>query len=318
MNVDKAFVQLGGLTAGRIQSFFDFYADTLNWGGVIRGSDMTTTVLAYTATFGSGFSATLSLEDGIQREAGLSVLNPLTGASVNAGYAGNRMPDIVANLRVDQGWGSAQLSAAMHQARAATIVYGTQPLGDSEMGWAVQGGVKINLPMLAKGDQLWLQAAYAQGAISYLGFGGGGNGSTWSANSYTGLVGVNNADALLNGRGSLELTTGYALTAAFLHYWTPTIRQGVFGSFAALDYGNSVTPTGTTVNFGRFGVSNNQVAVGSNVIWSPVKGLDIGGEVIWMQTNVDIPVVNPKQTNVAINNKSNDGWMYRLRVQRDF
>jgi hypothetical protein len=186
------------------------------------------------------------------------------------------------------------------------------------MGWAVQGGVKINLPMLAKGDQLWLQAAYAQGAISYLGFGGAGNGSTWTSNSYTGLVGVQNADALLNGRGSLDLTTGYALTAGFLHYWSPTVRQALFGSFAALDYGNSVTPTGTTVNFGRFGVSNNQVAVGSNVTWSPVKGLDIGGEVIWMQTNVDIPVVNPKQTNVAINNKSNDGWMYRLRVQRDF
>ena len=316
--VEKAFIQLGGLTAGRIQSFFDFYADTLNWGGAIRGSDLTNTVLAYTATFGSGFSATLSLEDGIQREVGLSVLNPLTGTSITAGYGGNRMPDIVANLRVDQGWGSAQLSAAMHQARAATALYVGQPLGDAEMGWAIQGGVKINLPMIAAGDQLWLQAAYAQGAISYLGFGGGGNGSTWSANSYTGLVGVNNADALLNGRGSLDMTTGYALTAGALHYWTPTIRQALFGSFAALDYGNAVTPTAAAVNFGSFGVSNNQVAVGSNVTWSPVKGLDIGGEVIWMQTNTDIPVINPKQTNAALNNKSNDGWTYRLRVQRDF
>ena len=42
---------------------------------------------------------------------------------------------------------------------------------DTEYGFAVQGGVKINLPFIAAGDVLWLQAAYAQGAINYLGFG---------------------------------------------------------------------------------------------------------------------------------------------------
>ena len=33
-------------------------------------------------------------------------------------YAGTQAPDIVATLRVDQAWGSAQIAAALHQLRA--------------------------------------------------------------------------------------------------------------------------------------------------------------------------------------------------------
>ena len=66
VNVDKAFIQWGGLTAGRVQSFFDFYADNDNYHGM-GDSDVTTQALAYTYTFGNGFSATLAIEDGIER-----------------------------------------------------------------------------------------------------------------------------------------------------------------------------------------------------------------------------------------------------------
>ena len=37
------------------------------------------------------------------------------------GYAGFQSPDIVANLRVDQAWGSAQIMGALHQ--VATTYY---------------------------------------------------------------------------------------------------------------------------------------------------------------------------------------------------
>lgn len=62
VGLDRAFIQFGPLTAGRSQSFFDFYADALNYGP-IRGSDNVVNLLAYTATFGGGFSATIALED---------------------------------------------------------------------------------------------------------------------------------------------------------------------------------------------------------------------------------------------------------------
>jgi hypothetical protein len=45
----------------------------------------------------------------------------------------------------------------------------TPRLPSAEYGWAVQGGLKLNVPQLAPGDVLWLQVAYAQGAGSYTG-----------------------------------------------------------------------------------------------------------------------------------------------------
>ena len=192
--LNKAFIQFAGLTMGRIQSMFDFYADAATYSG-LRGSNQTVNGLAYTATFGGGFSATLSLEDEVSHRGRSTVPNviggtavgplvppvlppaagALAGAGFNTQFLGTRMPDIVANLRVDQPWGSAQLSAAVH--RVGVGIYNVAAIGavpgntllnkSDSLGFAVQGGVKFNLPMLAPGDNLWLQATYAEGAVGY-------------------------------------------------------------------------------------------------------------------------------------------------------
>ena len=69
--LNKAFIQFAGITAGRVQSFFDFYADAINYEG-LRGSNQTAWALAYTATFGGGFSASLSTWKTPLRTAGSS------------------------------------------------------------------------------------------------------------------------------------------------------------------------------------------------------------------------------------------------------
>jgi hypothetical protein len=136
--VNKAFVQFAGLTAGRAQSMFDFYADAYNYEA-LRGSNASPALLAYTYTFGgpfTGFSATVSAEDGVSRReqigsvfsfatvAGTGI--PLAAFGIGAGggafpasQAGQQIPDLVANVRVDQPWGSAQLSGAAHQLRTS-------------------------------------------------------------------------------------------------------------------------------------------------------------------------------------------------------
>ena len=136
--VNKAFVQFAGLTAGRAQSMFDFYADAYNFLA-LRGSNASPALLAYTYTFGgplTGFSATVSVEDGVSRStqigsvfsfatvAGTGV--SLAGFGIGAGggafaasAAGEQIPDLVANLRFDQPWGSVQLSGAAHQLRTS-------------------------------------------------------------------------------------------------------------------------------------------------------------------------------------------------------
>src|ERR1700712_4846067 len=147
VNVDKAFVQFAGLTAGRASSFFDFYAHDFEIMALSLGSDVASTnLLAYTAKFGEGWSATISMEDPTFRfqpvfsatsnattpnssfniftnAASLSpianVINPITGLPSSEVYFDvtqkNRTPDFVGALRLDQAWGSAQLSAAVHE-----------------------------------------------------------------------------------------------------------------------------------------------------------------------------------------------------------
>src|SRR4051794_19367763 len=128
--VDKAFIQFGGFTAGYAHTFFGIYdndyANTVFAG--YYSSQSTVDLLAYTATFGGGFSATLSLEDGRDHRGGVRALylgDPTTPAGIGTlggtfeddGYGGQSMPDIVANLRVDQAWGEAAVFGAVHETR---------------------------------------------------------------------------------------------------------------------------------------------------------------------------------------------------------
>ena len=187
IDIDRAFVQLGGLTAGRAVSFFGFYNGDLEFVGTTAGDGLITNLLAYTATFGSGFSATLSLEDPLERRNAYVYGNGTTGVILSdttaAQYGGASMPDVVAALRVDQSWGSAQLSGLVHQVRVAGVganpgIIGTTA-ASSDYGWALNAGVKINLPMLAAGDAFYLQGTYSEGATSTVLANPAGWGSQW-------------------------------------------------------------------------------------------------------------------------------------------
>ena len=84
------------------------------------------------------------------------------------------MPDIVANLRVDQAWGSAQIMGALHMVNPA--YYTSLGTGftintshpDDEIGFAVGAGVKVNAPMIGQGDYFQMQVNYTQGALRYI------------------------------------------------------------------------------------------------------------------------------------------------------
>lgn len=150
VNTDKAFIQFAGLTAGRASSFFDFYAHDFEFAGATANSDVqSTNLLAYTSKLGgTGFSATISLEDPTFRRntiysqqfgqnanfapAGSQAQNSAFAgapspvlAAISAGGIGtfanvdvaqrNRMPDFVGALRYDAAWGSFQLSAAVKE-----------------------------------------------------------------------------------------------------------------------------------------------------------------------------------------------------------
>ncbi|QRM27353.1 porin [Microvirga sp. VF16] len=294
-NVDQAFIQFGGLTAGRVVSFYDNSDLPTGHFGTLRFSDApTVNLFAYTFSFGNGFSATLSAEEG--RFAGTT----FAGTSVFA-EAGQTMPDIVGNLKYAGTWGSLQLSGALHQLRSDNLVEvapGIFDFPDSELGWSVSLQGSVNLPMLAAGDALWLAASYADGALGYLGFG-----SSVTVGSLTESV----VDAYVGVDGDIHTGEGWSIAGGLRHYWTPTIRQNVFGSWARVEYPNvapAVFPGGLGI-----GVDFTEWRAGTNVIWSPVAGLDLGVEVLY--ANIDPRGPDPVDL-------KNDVWEGRIRVQRDF
>jgi hypothetical protein len=308
----RAFLQFAGLTAGKTQSFFGFYAHALNYSTLFGGgqSDSGLNLLAYTAQFGGGFSATLSLEDQSHHNNGLwdVVENGLTNSAIPGGGAGlpgygdtrgNTWPDIVANLRVDQPWGSAQLSAAIHQVAGLYVgADSTGPSAGSEVGWAIQAGVKFNLPW-AQGDTFWLQGTWARGASHYLGFSpfvhAAGQWGTYRGGRFAAdrsFAGAWFLDGVFDG-GGVELTEGWSIIAAVEHYWTPALRTSLFGHYTELTFpgragavfcaGAAVAGGGGNMTIAPINCDPdfNIVQIGTRTIWSPVRNLDIGLEILY-------------------------------------
>jgi hypothetical protein len=312
-NLDLAFIQFGPITAGRAQSFFDFYANDLTFSSV-RTADSRLNLLAYTATFGSGFSATISLED---RNSGTGNReNPVISPNGLVGLLGQNYPDLVASLRVDQGWGSAQLSAALTQRSVNNATLGVR--NQDEWGWAVQGGVKINLPMLAAGDHLFLQAAYADGALGYLGWGG-----QFGSGRMTSAVAANQllvADVSVNALGSVKNATGWSIVAALRHFWTPTLRSELAASYSELQLGYTLANQAVAGVVAR-PLDPKELIIAGNLIWTPVSGLDIGVEVLYTRTDLRQPVLAVNDAGARVGPgtvKGDDAWAGRFRIQRDF
>src|SRR5215470_2069739 len=118
---DRGFIQFAGFTAGRIRSYFDVnsLAPYTYSNNRVNGDTGATGIygIAYTAQFGNGVTASLSIEDGGASSNGnsnggsstrghmvsnLSVLNELNLGATSFNNAGWRFPDVVGALRIDQ------------------------------------------------------------------------------------------------------------------------------------------------------------------------------------------------------------------------
>src|SRR5262249_53037477 len=173
-------------------------------------------------------------------------------------YAAQSIPDIIGSLRVEQSWGAAELAGALHQVRGnfygndvqSTITVGpnqfTGVRPDDKWGWAVLGGIVLNLPW-NKGDKFWLEATYGEGTPCYVGicqdayngnyqrFDGRNVAAAWGLDGVFANV-VGPAATGLNGSGIL-LPTNWDVVAAVEHYWTPALRTSLFGSITSWDPG---------------------------------------------------------------------------------
>jgi hypothetical protein len=192
-----------------------------------------------------------------------------------ANYSGTYAPDIVGNVKIDQAWGLIQLSGALHDntpgywAQANTLnagqflngvnLVGVQTLGhpDAKWGGAVSAALQVkNLPTGA-GDDIKIEATWADGASKYLlgtstalgnAFYLYGNGSP-APLVPGGAVGGKTAlgvvtDSVYGGFGTplqagLQLTQGWGFRGAFNHNWDPYWSTSLFGGIASLRYNDT-------------------------------------------------------------------------------
>lgn len=251
-----------------------------------------------------------------------------TGLSYTNYQAGQQIPDVVSNIRLDQGWGSLQVSGALHQVAAVDPLYaGAVPgLKSSEKwGWAVGGGAEMKLPMLAPGDSALLRMSYEEGGANFLGLSGGGQARSVSVgvldlHQVGGFLTASGAfytvaDAVTtNLLGDYSLTSGWAIQGQFRHYWTPNIR-----SVVSLGYVSYMVPQNIVAAY-----DFNLCQLIFNTIWSPVKNIDIGFEGGYVKIDGSVPLANYASVSgtgalqASLAGGSTDIWYGGFRVQRSF
>jgi Porin subfamily len=358
-SANRAFVQWAGLTAGLSQSFYDFFSGpaVAYRAGYLGNSDTGDAgwfVWAYTAQLGGGFSATLSAE---QRRMSQIIQNSATGTALGGsiagsgtssggtGYGGMQNMDYVANLRVDQAWGGAQIMGAAHQVNA--LYYGTTTgtghPGDS-WGFAVGAGLKINLPMITQGDWFQTQVNYSQGATKYLNNGDDTNYSM--ANGQGTTVGVM-SDCVFGGAVAgaatstgCNLTTGWDVSASYEHFWTPTVHESFFGAYMAIDYNAQANAMLCNVagfggaSFGAGSVAGagcnnnwNYWTAGTRLQWDVTKSFYLGVEALYTTVNgattggaaggYSFTGANAATGPQVMQGRASD-WVFTVRAHRDF
>ncbi|RAI30603.1 porin [Rhodoplanes serenus] len=293
----RGFIQFAGFTFGKAQSFYDLYSTpAVTYFGIAASDtgDAGVMLAAYTAQLGNGVSATIALEEprrlGIVNAdavAGRTIGNTnfggngtvlaanagsspwLVGAVPNNDYGTVKWPDLVANIRVDQAWGSFQVMGALHDASAAynlAAISGSTGLlnnclgdataagaapgttgamqcgeGPNALGYAIGVGARVKTDFISRGDSFQFQVNWTEGAGRYAIYtpSGAGSPALFGGGNSLGLgfltdgVRVNGAD--------VELTKVLGINASYEHVWTPALKTSLYGGWFNVGYNANAT-----------------------------------------------------------------------------
>ena len=138
-------------------------------------------------------------------------------------------------------------------------------------------------------------------------------------------------DGVFDNVFGIELVEGWSALAALQHYWTPSLRTSVFGHYTQLEYGRNgrtifCTGPGGSADPSTLTVCDPDFAVwqvGTRTIWSPVRNLDIGLEILYTKFdqnhvgtwNLGSSGQRPGGLYLAADQ---DTWSGTVRFQRNF
>jgi hypothetical protein len=315
--VNTGYVTWAGITAGKAQSFFSFIGGGDNWNNFFspdRKGFNEPNLLAYTASFGGGFTATLSAES--QGTAGSSGGGTnMTGGYSSGGngpvvggpttFGGQRWPDIVGALHVKQGWGEAQVSGVIHNVNVRDYTYfntgGCGVLGlattvcdaqQGKVGWGVDAGLKWNLPSFGAGDDVIITGAYTQNAVWYSGLPDAMNGENGqvNGNGQAMILGDSYFNPLTN---SWSTPRAWSVSALLEHHWTPTFYTDLEGSVGGINWsgqsGGVCSALTGCIGTGVISPHTFTYLVGADIGWNPVTNLNFDLELMYQHVKQDAP-----------------------------
>ena len=269
--LNTGYVTWAGITAGKAQSFYSFVGGGDNWANFASPDQKgfnEPDLLAYTASFGGGFTATIALQSpgcnggGPNRVLGSNCTLPggsgegtdLTEGSLH--YGGQKWPDIVGALHVKQGWGEAQISGVLHNVNVNENAYNAAPFNTvtgsvgcglsqalpcdaqhNQIGWGIDAGVKVNLPSFGAGDDALITGSYTKSAVWYSGL----PDMMWGENGQVNGNGQSMymSDAFFNPITNQWATpTAWSVSALIEHHFTPAFYLDLEGSVGQLKWSN--------------------------------------------------------------------------------
>ena len=331
--LERAYIRFGGLSVGVIDDEFSPMPSLFLNGNFTPGFTNGVKAIGYTQTFGGGFSANLQIQargDFAYDSTTSTAVAPSAVATggrntyvtqLDTGY------NLVGVLRNDASWGMAQVGVAIGNNSTSTAPNTTNNLllgPQTYASWAISPVVNIKLPMIAPGDNIWLQFAYGHGMIGEV-TGNSASNLTSDSSNKRALGGVQRVDTNLvptnvTAAGvpvSYGLEDAYMLFAGYTHFWTPSLRS----SFGAM-YMRFLPPTANANGVGAGLNTQNGSAtlwqVQGNLIWSPTRQFDIGVELAYGEMKSRIQ--NPTAAFVAAGSPglNNSILMSKMRLQRTF
>ena len=316
--LNLAYVTWAGITAGKAPSFYSFIGGGAGWYNFFSPDQQgfnQPDLLAYTAAFGGGFSATIAAQSNGSNGAsgGGTDVNGVSGLNFNQLSRGNdysvngqSIPDIVANLKVVQGWGSAQVSGVAHY----VDVTGFNGLTQQKEGWGVDAGVSFNLPTFGAGDKFLVTGAWTQNAVWYSGLPDAMDGELGMTNGNGQQMAL--ADTYENPTGnSFATPTAWSVSAEIDHHFSPEFVGSIEGSYGQVRW------TGT--DFSSVVSNSNSWLVGVVAHWIPVHNLDFEFEVLYQQSQTQTPngFTTAPGTNLTFQGRG-DGFESRFEVTRNW
>jgi hypothetical protein len=184
----------------------------------------------------------------------IAIEDPDNEISAPAGISGvgrSQMPDIAAHGRIMRDWGHVQIGGILRQLRFVSD--DGSGIDDSAVGYGLNFSGKLNV---AKRDAVMGQIAFGSGLGKYI-FAFEGTGS----------------DAVVTPVGEVETIDAWATVLGYTHHWSDQFVSTISGGYAGLD-NRPIQPSDAIKSARSFH---------ANLVYSPHRLINIGGEVIWGQ-----------------------------------